>query len=88
MSDFISQKGKIMLALQDVIKSLAPEDLSDEEVEVREDWLGSTGDPYQGISIVDQGEQYDDGTIGTMDVGYIVGIIFAKHRIYGPQEVA
>ncbi len=82
MPDLTSQKGKIMLAIQELIKGQVPEDLSDEEVEVREDWLGSTGDPYQGISIVDQGEQYNDGTIGTEDVGYIVGIIFAKHRTF------
>lgn len=80
--DFVSQKGKIMLALKDLILGLAPTDLAYEEVEVREDWLSSTGDPYQGVSIVDQGEQYDDGTIGTQDVGYICGILFAKKRNY------
>lgn len=80
MPDYVSQKGKIMLALRDVIKALAPEDLAGEEVEIREDWLGGTGDPFQGVSIVSQGEQYDDGTIGTVDIGYICGIIFVKHR--------
>jgi hypothetical protein len=82
MSEFASQKGKIMIALKEIIQKLAPIDLTNEEVEVREDWLGATGDPFQGVSIVDMGEQYDDGTIGTMDVGYICGIIFAKHRNY------
>ena len=79
---YASQKGKVMLALKDLVLSMAPEGLSGEEVEIREDWLGSTGDPYQGVSIVDLGEQYDDGTIGTMDIGYIVGIVLAKHRSY------
>ena len=79
---YSSQKGKVMLAIKDLVTALSPEGLSGTEIEIREDWLGSTGDPYQGVSIVDMGEQYDDGTIGTMDIGYIVGIVLAKHRSY------
>jgi hypothetical protein len=75
-----SSKGKIMLALQSIIKGLQPEDISDPEVEVRESWLSPTGDPYRGVSIVDFGEQYDDGTISCTDVGYLCGVIFVKGR--------
>lgn len=82
MPEYASQHGKVMLAIQEIIKAMAPDGLGDAEVEIREDWLGSTGDPYEGISIVDQGEQYDDGAIGTMDVGYITGILLVKHRTY------
>ncbi len=71
MPDFASSKGKIMLALQDVVLGLAPEDITDFEIEVREDWLSSTGDPFRGVSIGEMGEQYDDGTVGTQDIGYI-----------------
>lgn len=71
-----------MIALKDLVEALAPQGVSEGEVQVREDWLGSTGDPYQGVSIFDMGEQYDDGTIGTMDIGYIVGIVLAKHRSF------
>ena len=79
-SGFHSSKGKIMLALKDVVIGLQPEDMEEAEVEVREDWLSGTGDPFRGVSIVDQGEQYDDGTVGTQDIGYIVGLIFVKKR--------
>ncbi len=77
----LSTKGQIMMALRDAIKALQPEDVSDEEVQARESWLSATGDPHRGISIFDMGEQYDDGTNGTMDVGYICGIMFADYRI-------
>lgn len=80
MQNFNSNKGKVMLALKDIVLGLNPFDVSEYEVEVRENWLSSTGDPFRGISIVDMGEQYDDGTIGTTDIGYICGIIFAKGR--------
>ena len=75
-----SSKGKIMLALQGVVKALQPEELADEEVQVREAWLSGSGDPFRGVSIVDFGEQYDDGTNGTADIGYLCGLMFAKGR--------
>lgn len=69
-----------MLGIRDVVKGLQPIDVADPEVEVREDWKSVTGDPFRGISIVDLGEQYDDGTVGTADIGYLCGILFAKGR--------
>ncbi len=80
MADFASAKGKVMLALRDIVLNLNPTDVTEEEVQVREDWRSSSGDPFRGVSIVDMGEQYDDGTVGTQDVGYICGILFAKGR--------
>ena len=81
MPDFASNKGKVMLAIQELILNLNPFDMTEYEVEVREDWLSSTGDPFRGVSIIDLGEQYDGGTVGTTDIGYICGIVFAKGRI-------
>jgi len=80
MADYLSHSGKIMLALKNLVKDQQPIDLATEEVEVREDWLSATGDPFRGASIVYQGEQYSEGTIGTQDVGYVYGVVFAKLR--------
>jgi len=82
MPEYISHKGQIMEAIANLVKDLQPEGLVDAEVAVREDWLSATGDPFRGASIIDMGEQYDDGTCGTQDVGYIVGIVLAKMRSY------
>lgn len=80
MADYASHKGQIMLAIQDIVKGLTPFDMVDSEVAIRESWLLTTGDPIRGCSIIDMGEQYDDGTVGTQDIGYIVGLVFAKFR--------
>jgi hypothetical protein len=80
VSDFSSNAGQIGLALVNVVKNQQPEGVADEEVALREDWLSGTGDPYPGISIVYQGEQYSEGTIGTQDIGYLYGIVFVKYR--------
>ncbi len=80
MADYASHKGQIMVAIEQVVLALTPTDMVDSEVAIRENWLLTTGDPIRGVSIVDMGEQYDDGTVGTADVGYIVGIVFAKFR--------
>ena len=80
MPNFASSKGQVMLSLKDLMLGLNPFDITEYEVEVREDWLSSTGDPYRGMSIIDMGEQYDGGTVGTSDIGYLCGIIFAKGR--------
>ncbi len=82
MPAYASHKGQIMAAIEDIVRDLQPEGLVDSQVAIREDWLGPTGDPYYGASIIDMGEQYDDGTCGTSDVGYIVGIVLAKMRSY------
>lgn len=80
MADYVSNHGIIMLGLKSLIKDLQPEGLMENEVEVRENWLSPSGDPYHGVSIFDMGEQYDEGTCGTQDVGYICGVVFAKFR--------
>jgi len=80
MADYASHKGQIMLAIEDIVKDLQPVDVVDSEVAIRESHLSTTGDPMRGVSIVDMGEQYDDGTVGTADIGYIVGVVFAKFR--------
>lgn len=82
MPEYISHKGQIMVAIEALVRDLQPEGLTDAEVAIREDWLSSTGDPYRGASIIDMGEQYDDGTVGTTDIGYIVGIVLSKMRSY------
>lgn len=80
MSDFTSHSGQIGSALVDLIRDEQPEGVAEEEVQFREDWLGGTGDPYDGVSVVYQGEQYSEGTIGTADIGYLFGIVIAKRR--------
>jgi hypothetical protein len=80
MPNLASSKGKIMLALEQVVLGLVPPDISNTEVVVREDWLSGTGDPFRGVSVIDMGEQYDDGTVGTADIGYLCGIVFVKGR--------
>ena len=80
MADYASHKGQIMLAIEGIVKDLQPTDMVDGEIAIRESFLNTTGDPMRGVSIVDMGEQYDDGTVGTQDIGYIVGIVFAKFR--------
>lgn len=82
MPEYVSHKGQVMVAMEAIVKDLQPEGLVDSEVAIREDWLSTTGDPFRGCSLVDMGEQYDGGTNGTNDIGYIVGIILAKMRSY------
>lgn len=76
MPNYQSSKGKIMLALQTIVKALAPDDLNDLEIEVRDSFQSSGGGLFRGVSILDMGEQLADGTNGTTDVGYICGIMF------------
>lgn len=77
MPDFSSNHGQILLALEKLVKDLQPENLSGEEVQIRGSWLGAHG-PFRGVSIVEGGEQDDDGTIGTQDIGYVCSIVFAE----------
>lgn len=80
MTDFASNAGKVLLAIREIALNLNHTDLTEDEIQVRDDWKTVTKDPMRGMSIVYMGEQYDDGTVGTQDVGYITGIILAKHR--------
>lgn len=80
MSDFASHSGQIGLALVDLIRDEQPDTLAEEQIKLREDWLDGTGSPYDGVSVVYQGEQYSDGTVGTADIGYLYGIVIAKRR--------
>lgn len=66
-----------MVALQELVLSLQPADCHDTEVAIRPSWLFN-GEPMRGISIYDLGEQYHEGTIGTQDIGYRCGIVFAQ----------
>ena len=79
MADFSSNHGQILLALKNLAQDLQPEGLDDTEVEIRRSWLFN-GEPFQGISVCPAGEQYDDGTVGTQDVGYLNTITFVKFR--------
>ena|SRR5688572_19658297 len=74
---FSSNHGLILVALQKLIKDLQPDSCSGEEVEIRSSYLVNDA-PARGISIVQGGEVYDDGTIGTMDVGYLCNIYFCQ----------
>lgn len=74
---YSSNHGAILVALQKLIKDLQPDDVSTAEIEIRGDYLVN-GVPADGISITPEGETYDDGTIGTMDVGYLCNITFVQ----------
>jgi hypothetical protein len=92
MPEFSSNHGQILIALQKLVKDLQPDNLSDEEVQIRGSYIGTTG-PFRGVSIVEGGEQEDDGTIGTQDIGYVCSIIFAElddydARLSGDQMMA
>lgn len=80
MSDFQSNKGQVLLAVARIVQDVQPPGLDEEEVQVRERWLDGNDSPYRGVSVVDLGEQYNDGTIGTQDVGYLCGLLFVNHR--------
>lgn len=80
MEGFVSHAGKILLAVAKLVRDQQPEDLSDEEIQVRESALDNNGSPFRGLSITYMGEQYSEGTIGTSDIGYLCGILFAKGR--------
>lgn len=77
---YVSHHGQVLLALRDRIKDLSPDGVGDEEVQVRDHWLGPNNEPYRGITLYDGGESSRDGTIGTQDVGYVCGVCFCKHR--------
>ena len=74
---FSSNHGAILDALQKLVKDLQPEGASNEEVAIRGDWVVNGSAPL-GITISPGGEVYDDGTIGTMDIGYLCFITFVQ----------
>lgn len=84
MPEYSSNHGAVLVALQKLIKDLQPANLSEEEIVIRGSHIGSGG-PYRGVSIIDMGEQDNDGTIGTQDIGYVCGIVFAEFDDYDAQ---
>ncbi len=79
MPGFISNHGQVLLALQKLAEDLQPEDVANEEVQIRTSWLYN-GEPMRGLTIYDMGEQYHEGTVGTQDIGYVCGIVFVRGR--------
>lgn len=77
---YSSNEGLILTAMQSLVQGLAPSTLANAEVVPREDWKNTNGDIYRGVSIIPMGEQYAEGTVGTQDIGYLVGLIFARFR--------
>ncbi len=77
MPDFTSNHGLILLALEALAKDLQPENAEGAEIHIRRNYLANDH-PARGISIVPAGEVYDDGTVGTMDVGYICDFYFVQ----------
>ncbi len=80
MPTYLSHKGKIMQAVADFVTEARPRGLASQEVAVREDYRQNDTDLFRGASVIDMGEAYADGTIGTQDVGYLIGVIFVKFR--------
>lgn len=78
---FQSNHGQVLLALEALLRSLKLDGLTDEEVRIRYNWL-QNGQPRIGVSILDLGEKYADGTVGTQDIGYLCGIVFADGATY------
>lgn len=78
---FSSNHGQVLLALESLLRSMDLDDLTDEEVRIRNNWL-QNGQPKRGISIIDEGEKYSDGTVGTQDIGYLCGIVFVDGATY------
>jgi hypothetical protein len=78
--NYISNKGLIMSAVASLIQNLELPTLSANMVAPREDYRQNDTDLFEGASVVDMGEQYDEGTIGTQDVGYLIGVVFARQR--------
>jgi hypothetical protein len=76
---YSSNHGAILEALQKLVKNLQPDGVADEEIEVRGDWVVNNA-PADGISIHPGGEVYDDGTIATMDIGYLCFITFVQRN--------
>lgn len=74
---YSSNHGAILLALQKLVKDLQPTGVSGAEIEIRGNYLVNDA-PMDGISIHPGEEVYDDGTIGTMDVGYLCFITFVQ----------
>lgn len=77
MASYASNGGQIMLAIQKLVMDLQPREMEETEVAVRRYWLFN-GSPFRGVTIHSTGEQYDDGTIGTQDIGYQTAITFAR----------
>jgi len=77
---YASNKGLIMSAVQSLVQGLAPTTLANNEVVPRESFLQNDSDLFRGVSIIDMGEEYSEGTVGTQDVGYLVGLIFVRFR--------
>jgi hypothetical protein len=78
MPEYSSNHGQILIALEALVKDLQPDNLAGEEVAIRGNWVG----PYRGVSIVPMGEQDNPGTVGTQDIGYVCGIVFAELSDY------
>ena len=74
---YSSNHGQILLALRDLVQDLQPANLTTEEVKVRRNYLHN-GTPFRGVTIYEIGEQTDEGTVGTQDIGYICGIVFCE----------
>jgi hypothetical protein len=90
--NFSSNHGQILVALRSLVHDLGPENLSDEEVQIRGNWL-QNGQPLRGVTVMALGEQYDPGTVGTQDIGYVCAIVFAEFddydaRLTGDQMLA
>lgn len=78
--NFSSNHGQILVALRDLIKDLQPDNLADEEVQIRGSWLGNDGQPFRGITVMPLGENLtNEDTIGTQDIAYLTAIVFVEH---------
>lgn len=73
---YTSNHGAILLALRDLAQRLQPKELSDCEIQVRNDWLFN-GDPMLGLTIYPLSEQYGEGVNSAQDIGYLCGLVFA-----------
>ncbi len=75
--EYQSNHGLILQALEQLARDLQPENAEGSEIQIRRSYI-VTDHPARGISIVPGGEVYDDGTVGTMDVGYVCDIYFVQ----------
>lgn len=76
MPNYTSNHGQVLLALRDLAVHLQPQELSDFEVQVRNDWLFN-GRPMLGLTIYPMAEQYGEGVNSAQDIGYLCGLVFA-----------
>lgn len=74
---YTSNHGAILLALKDLALELQPQELSEDEVQIRNDWLFNDGQPMLGLTIYPLSEQYGEGVNSSQDVGYLCGLVFA-----------